>query len=320
MAKEQPPTQTPPPYPGYPAPFVVYPPEEPINWGEHWRMLVKNRKLIGIITAASTLIALLIAFLLPPIYRAEVLLAPVSEDKSESLSAIASQYGDLASLAGINLGTSKDKTDVHIAALKSRSLSVQYIKEANLMPVLFARKWDAEKKQWKDNSDVPTDWKAFELWDRNIRRVNQDKRTGLVTLIVEWKDPALAAKWANDFIRHVNTRLRIEAVEEAEKSVAYLEKQLPTTTSVEVQQAIFRLIETQTKKKMVASTRDEYAFTVIDPAVTPERKHRPRRTILVFTGLILGLVGGVILVMITGMRKTGTASDQRAEHESGREK
>jgi uncharacterized protein involved in exopolysaccharide biosynthesis len=320
MAKEQPPAQTPPPYPGYPPPFVVYPPEEPINWGEYWQMLVKNRKLIGIITAASTLIALLIAFLLTPIYRAEVLLAPVSEDKSEGLSAIANQYGDLASLAGINLGPSKDKTAVHIAALKSRSLSVPYIKEANLMPVLFASKWDADKKQWKDNSDVPTDWKAFELWDRNIRRVNQDKRTGLVTLIVEWKDPALAAKWANDFIRHANARLRIEAVEEAEKSIAYLEKQLPTTTSVEVQQAIYRLIETQTKKKMVASTREEYAFATIDPAVTPERKSRPRRTTLVFTGLLLGLVGSVIAVIITGMRKTGTATDQRTDHESGREK
>jgi uncharacterized protein involved in exopolysaccharide biosynthesis len=259
-------------------------------------MLVKNRKLIGIITAASTLIALLIAFLLPPIYRAEVLLAPVSEDKSEGLSAIANQYGDLASLAGINLGTSKDKTDVHIAALKSRSLSVQYIKEANLMPILFASKWDADKKQWKDNSDVPTDWKAFELWDRNIRRVNLDKRTGLVTLIVEWKDPALAAKWANEFIRHVNTRLRIEAVEEAEKSIVYLEKQLPTTSSVEVQQAIFRLIETQTKKKMVASTREEYAFTTIDPAVKPERKVKPRRGEMVFGGFVLGLIIAGLIV------------------------
>ena len=55
MTKQQPPSQTPPPYPGYPPPYVVYPPEEPINWGEYWRLIVKNRKLIGIITAASTL-------------------------------------------------------------------------------------------------------------------------------------------------------------------------------------------------------------------------------------------------------------------------
>jgi capsular polysaccharide biosynthesis protein len=321
MAKEQPPMQTPPPpYPGYPPPYVVYPPEEPINWSEYWRVIVKNRKLIGIITATSTLIALLIAFLLPPIYRAEVLLAPVSQDKSEGLSAIASQYGDLAALAGINLGSGKDKTAEYIAALKSRALSVSYIKSENLMPVLFASKWDGEKKQWKDSTEAPTEWKAFKLWDENIRRVNLDKRTGLVTLIIEWKDPALAAKWANDFTRHVNTRLRTEAVEEAERNIAYLEKQLPTTNSVEVQQAIYRLIETQTKKKMVASTREEYAFTSIDPAVTPERKHRPRRTILVITGLLLGLVGSVIAAIVVNRRKIDVATDQRTNNGTGRAK
>jgi len=295
MAKEQPPTQTPPPYPGYPGPFLVYPPEEPIDWSEYWRVLVKNRKLIGIITAVSTLTALLLAFLLPPVYRAEVLLAPVTQDKSEGLSAIANQYGDLAALAGINLGPSKDKTSEYIAALKSRSLSVSYIKEANLMPILFASKWDAVKKQWNDSANAPTEWKAFELWDKDIRRVNLDKRTGLVTLIVEWKDPALAAKWANDFTRHVNTRLRTEAVEEAEKSIAYLEKQLPKISSVEVQQAIYRLIETQTKKKMVASTRDEYAFTTIDPAVPPEKRAWPKRLLFVLVGVALGLSFALIV-------------------------
>lgn len=299
MAKEQPPTQTPPPYPGYPAPFVVYPPEEPIHWGEYWRMLVKNRKLIGIITAASTLIALLIAFLLPPVYRAEVLLAPVSEDKSEGLSAISNQFGDIAALAGINIGPGKDKTAEYIAALKSRSLSVDFIKEENLMPVLFARKWDAEKKQWNDNADIPTDWKAFELWDRNIRQANLDKRTGLVTLIIEWKDASLAGKWANGLVKHVNARLRTEADREAEKSIAYLEKQLPVTSSVEVQQAIYRLIEAQTKQRMIANSREEYALRIIDPAVTPGEKIRPRRVEIVFTGLI---IGSLIAVFVTYLR------------------
>ena len=299
MAKEQPPTQTPPPpYPGYPAPFVVYPPEEPINWGEYWRMLVKNRKLIGIITAASTLIALLIAFLLTPIYRAEVLLAPVSEDKNEGLSAMANQYGDLASLAGINLGTSKDKTDVHIAALKSRSLSVQYIKEANLMPALFARKWDAEKKQWKDNSDIPTDWEAFEKFDKEIRFVNVDRRTGLVILAIEWKDPEKAAQWANQLLQTVNAGLREDAIQDADKSIKYLEKQTAVTGSVEVQQAIYKLIETQTKKKMIASTKDEYAFKVIDSAVSPEKPIRPRILLIIVLGFVAGLIVGIAIVLL----------------------
>jgi len=252
-------------------------------------VLVKNRKLIGIITAVSTLTALLLAFLLPPVYRAEVLLAPVTQDKSEGLSAIASQYGDLAALAGINLGPGKDKTSEYIAALKSRSLSVSFINDENLKPVLFPRDWDNENKKWKDSTRIPTDWDAFKVFDEDIRTVRNDRKTGLVTLEIEWKDAALAAKWANSLVRRVNARLRNEAIEEAENSIGFLEKQLQLTSAVEIQQAIYRLIEGQTKKKMVASTREEYAFTVIDPAVPPEEKARPRILFIVLSGVIVGI-------------------------------
>jgi uncharacterized protein involved in exopolysaccharide biosynthesis len=97
----------------------------------------------------------------------------------------------------------------------------------------------------------------------------------------------------------VNTRLRTEAIEDAEKSIAYLGKQLPTTTSVEVQQAIYRLIETQTKQRMIANTREEYALRVIDPAVAPGERIRPRRVEVVFAGLI---VGSIIAVFAAYLR------------------
>jgi len=307
MAKEEPPTQTPPPpYPGYPVPLVVYPPEQPINWSEYWRVIVKNRKLIGIITAASTLIALLIAFLLPPVYRAEVLLAPVSEDKSEGLSAIANQYGDLAALAGINLASSKDKTAEYIATLKSRALSVAFIKEENLMPILFARKWDAAKKQWRSGDAAPTAWEAYKLWDDDIRSVNVDRKSGLVTLAIEWKDPALAASWANDLVKKANNKLRTEAVEDAEKSVAYLKRQLDHTSSVEIQQAIYRLIETQTKKKMIANTKEEYAFTIIDPAVRAEKPRSPKKLTMTLVGALLGLSGVVAYVLMRNTKRSSS--------------
>jgi uncharacterized protein involved in exopolysaccharide biosynthesis len=283
----------------------MYPPEEPIDWAGYWRVLVEQKKLIGIITAATTLIALVIAFVLPPVYRAEVLLAPVSEEKSEGLGALTGQFGDLAALAGVNLGTRKDKTAEYVAALKSRALSVSYIKEANLMPILFASKWSSEKKQWKDSNNPPTEWDAFKLWDEDIRRVNFDRRAGLVTLMIEWTDPALAAKWANELVMQVNKQLRTEAVEEAQKSVAYLEKQLSLTSSVEVQQAIYRLMEAQTKKQMVASTREEYAFQTIDPAVPPQEKASPKRALIVITALMLGLALGSVAAWSMRLHRHG---------------
>jgi len=95
-------------------------------------------------------------------------------------------------------------------------------KEANVLPVLFPREWDAEKKAWKDKDDAPTDWEAYEEFDRDIRFVSVDRKTGLVTLMIEWKDPIRAAQWANKFVNMANTRLRTEAVEDAEKSIVTL--------------------------------------------------------------------------------------------------
>jgi len=283
--------------------------EEPINWREHWKVLVEHRKLIGIITATSTILALLTAFIIAPIYRAEVLLAPVLEEKVGTLGSLTGQFGDLAALAGVSLGSSKDKSAEAIAALKSRSLATAFFKEEHVLPVLFPREWDVDKKAWKDKNDAPTEWEAFEEFDEDIRFISVDRKTGLVTLMIEWKDPIRAAQWANKLVNMVNSRLRAEAIEDAEKSIGYLEKQLMVSGEVEIQQSIYRLIEAQTKKRMIANTREEYAFKVIDPAVEPEKKVRPKRVLIVLFGLMLGAMAGVItafmLVRIATLRTAG---------------
>jgi uncharacterized protein involved in exopolysaccharide biosynthesis len=309
---KEPPVSSSPPYPGYP-PYVVYP-EEAIDWRAYWTVMIQHRKLIGFMTGVSTILALLIAFLLTPIYRAEVLLAPVSDENTGGLGTLVGQFGDLAALAGTNLGTGKDKTAEYVAALKSRVVTTDFINQENLKPALFPRKWDTEGKKWKDPDDVPTDWEAFELFDRGIRFVQLDRKTGLVTLAIEWKDPVLAAKWANDLVKRLNDQLRTDAVKEAENSIGFLQKELARTGTVELQQAIYRLIEVQTKKEMVARTRQDYAFKVVDPAVSPERKVRPKRLLITVLGFMVGLMLAVSVVFIrnaTNTRRVQTDSPRR---------
>ena len=297
MTKDQPPPS--PPYVGYP----MYHPEAPIDWSRHRQTVLQNRKFIVYVTVASALFATAIAFLLTPTYRAETLLAPVTEEKGEGLRTLAGQFGDLAAIAGINIGPAKDRTAEYIAALKSRSLFVTFAREHSLIPVLFAGKWDAQNKRWRDGADAPTESEAFDVWDKEIRWIAQDKRTGLVTVAIEWTDPVLAAKWANDLVKHVNARLRAGAVDEADKSIDYLQRQLPSTNSVEMQQALYRLIEAQAKKKLIATTREEYAFTMIDPAVTPEKRHAPKRTRIVVLGIFLGLFAGIAIAHVVSSRE-----------------
>lgn len=288
-----------PPYPPYP-----YPPyqseEAEINLLDLWRVLVRYKVMTISIALFTTVAVAAASFLMTPIYRAEALLAPVSDSQQNSMSAIASQFGGLASLAGINLGSGGSNTDQVLASLSSRSFIGDFIADKNLMQVLFADKWDARTKTWKVESpdDVPTALDAYRLFNEDVLKVDADKKTGLVTLAIEWQNPRQAALWANELVDRINRHEKQFAIKDAEKSITYLKKQLAKTSVVEMRQAIYQLMEAETKKIMLANVRDQYAFKVIDPAVVPEKKIKPKRALIAVLGLMLGLLVSILCALL----------------------
>ena len=46
---------------------------------------------------------------------------------------------------------------------------------------------------------------------------------------------------------------------------------------------------------MLANVTDEFAFKVLDPAVVPEKKDKPRRRMIVLIGGMLGLGLGIVV-------------------------
>lgn len=279
----------PPGLPGAPA-YVFYRGADSLNLLECARLFYRERRLMAVTVGTVAAISVLASLLMTPVYRAEVLLAPVPTDGNEATSTLMGQLGGIAALVGGSVANSKDRTAESVATLRSRSLASDFIRELNLKPVLFPAKWDADQQKWRDPDEVPTDFDAYDLFDKNIRTVNLDRRTGLVSVTMEWRDPALAASWANRLVTAVNLRRRNEAIHEAQQTIKYLEQQLPRTSSVEIQQSIYRLIETQLKTIALANAREEYAFRVIDPAAVPERRVWPKRSLIVALGIVFGLL------------------------------
>ena len=97
------------------------PHDDEIDLRELFRTLWAGKWLIGGISFSALVIAVVVALLLPNIYRAEALLAPNQNEGAGGLSALAAQYGGLATLAGINLPEgSADKTALGLEIIKSR--------------------------------------------------------------------------------------------------------------------------------------------------------------------------------------------------------
>lgn len=289
----------------YPAPVVS---DDEIDLRELWRVVMNYKWLILAITLVTTSLATAAAFLMTPIYRVEVLLAPVAEEKGGALSSLAGEFGGLAALAGVNISSGGSGKYETIAFLQSRAFAETFIRENNLFTVFFEKKWNPENKTWKvDNPDaIPTMGQAFSLFDNKIRFVSEDKKTGLVTLAIEWRDRELAAQWAADLVQRINQTMRERVIAEAEKSLHFLHQELQKTSVVEVQQSIYKLIEGQTKTMMLANVREEYAFKVIDPPTVPDESQfaKPKRPLFIVVGFIFGgMLGLFVVFTYTAFRK-----------------
>jgi len=271
--------------------------EEGVGLLEIWLILMRFRVMILSVILVCTLASTLFALLMTPVYRAEIQIAPVSEkDSNNRFAAQLGEFGGLAALTGINMEQGSKKNE-SIATLRSRKFTEQFIKDEKLLPVLFHNQWDAENQRWDeiDPEDVPTLEDAWKLFNKRVRRISEDRTTGLVVLSVEWEDPQEAARWANELVLRVNAMLREKAARESEKAIGYLREQLGKTSVVELREVVNRLIESEMKEIIIANITEEYAFRVIDPAVVPEEPFRPVVPLMIVLGAILGAILSVIL-------------------------
>jgi uncharacterized protein involved in exopolysaccharide biosynthesis len=258
-----------------------------------------SRLILAVLVVVCTAGAAIASFVVDQQFEAKILLSPVSDQSSRSglgaaVGSAMSQLGGLSALTGLGLSANEAKAET-IATLQSEALTERYIDANKLLPVLYPRKWDSERQRWKsdDPDSRPTLWKANQYFDKNVRTVETNGKTGLVTMTIRWKDPRLAAAWANDMVKLTNQYMRDRTIQETTRNIAYLEEQASKSTVVEIRNGIYQLMESEIKKQMLARGSDEYALKVIDPATIPERRSFPQRKLWTLAGFALGLVLGL---------------------------
>lgn len=250
-----------------------------------------------------------IAALTTPVYRGTTIMVPAYNERgslSGAIGAAAGQLGGLASLVGLGVNSQDAATEEALAVFRSRRFIERFIQDHELLPLLFPKRWDAQARTWRSGKEPSMAKGAKEFSDR-IAHIDEEKKTGLVTLYVDWTDRELAAAWANELVSRLNEEMRGRAIDQATASLEFLDKELATTTTFETRQAINRLIESQIKQRMLSSVSREYAFRVVDPALPADRtdRVRPKPAILVIIGLLLGFIVAFATIFVrASVRRT----------------
>jgi len=222
----------------------------------------------------------------------------------------------LASIAGINLSEgATDPTMVAIETLKSRRFIKTFIDNHQLLvPLMAADGWEATTdalsidngiydigtQEWLRNVSAPlkpkpSDIEAYEFFIEDVLSVSQDKKSGLVTIGIEFYSPTLAKQWVDWLVTDINDYMRAKDLNSAERTISYLSEQLESTSIADMQTIFYQLIEEQTKTIMLANVRQHYVLEVIDPAVVPEEETKPKRAMIC---VLITLLGGFLSVLI----------------------
>lgn len=263
-------------------------------------IIKRGRWIIVPVTLMTTLVAGVAAWVMPKTYESGIVISPTSETTGQmSGSGGLSQFAGIASLVGLSTGSDSKKSE-SLAILQSDALTEKYIKDNNLLPILFASKWDSTANKWRttDPSKIPTLWKANEFFRDKVRTVTTNPKSGIVTLKITWRDPDLAAKWANELVASANDYLRLNAIALSERNIAYLGQEAVKTDVVGVKQAIYEILQSEISKEMLARGNEEYAFRILDRALPPERAASPRKMLWLAGGFFAGLALSVLLVLM----------------------
>jgi len=277
--------------------------EDEIDLLELIRTLLQAWKTIVGITILCTGLAVAYALYLPNIYKAETTLAPAQEDESGARSLL-DKFGGLVAIAGVQEKDTSFMIRVY-GTLNSSQFIRTFITKFNLLPLLFYDQWDESNDTWllNEKSEVPTLVDARELFQSKLS-IDEDKKTGLTSISFEWHQPNLATNWVNNLVKELNQAIRQRAIDDSNKKVGFLEKELAKTSLEDMRKVLYSLLESEKQKAMLANVNEDYAFEVIDPATVSKVPEKPKRKLIVALGVVCGGFLGIFAVFFAQfMRK-----------------
>jgi len=281
-------------------------------------VLWAGKKIIISVAGLFSIIALIIALTIPNQYQSTAVVSPAQNGNSSMLGNMASQFGGLASLAGIKVaGSEGSETQAAMEILQSWSFVEQFVTNNNFEAQVFAAEgWNRETNELRYDSDLfdsqesrwvrtppanktiePTSWELYKQFSEYLI-VTTDSNTGMISISVEYYSPVLAKQWVDLYVTTINDYMRTRKLEQVNSNIEYLEAQIEKTAITGMKEVFYQIIEEQIKNKMLAEASPEYAFVTISPAMVPEEKSTPKRGLIFILAVLLGAMVSIFAVLI----------------------
>ena len=307
--------------------YEPYPPEDEISLLELVNVLLRRRRVVFGLPLAAAFLTAAISLVLPPTYTASTAFVP----ESRSQGRVPAGLAGLAGQFGVSLGGEASQSPQFYAeVVKSRELADRVLltrfpdPRGEHNPADSATLLQILRVDGDDLANSLHDGRKA-LADRVSVRV--DNQTNIVTLSVDSRYPALAAEVANRFVLYLNEfnaqtrqsqarerrRFVEDQVTDAERDLRAAEEDLKTfyernrswqqspqlvfeegrlRRQVEIRQEVYLTLKREYETAKIEEVNDTPVITVVDPAVPPQERSKPKRKLLVVLAFVLsGMVG-----------------------------
>jgi tyrosine-protein kinase Etk/Wzc len=175
-------------------------------------LLVGHKRFIMRFVAASAVLAIIVALLLPVRYEAKILLLPPAQNSSVG-SALLGQLGNMGALGSLAAlasgGILKNPADMYVALLTSRTVEDSLIQRFGLMQEYRKKLLSSARKELEHRTTTLA-----------------GSKDGLIRLTIEDGDPRRAAELANGYVDEFRKLSASLAITEAARRRLFYEHQL----------------------------------------------------------------------------------------------
>ena len=289
-----------------------------VFWGQKF--------VIIFITSLFAILSIVISLSIPNKYTSSSILIAIESSESSSTSNLISRYGGIASLAGVQIPSSggEDRGELALQIIKSKGfLNHLFRIDPTLVQKIFAaKKYDPKSKEiiYDDNifdstrgawvrkvkggkAKRPSYVEVFKEYSE-IMNISKDKRTGFITLNITHISPEFSRYLSQLIINEANNIVRERDLENANKALEYLNKELESTQQSSIKDSMNEIIKSQLEKKMLAFVRNDYLLETIDQPFLPEKKSSPGRSLIVIFSTTLGFFISLLSSIFLHYRRT----------------
>jgi uncharacterized protein involved in exopolysaccharide biosynthesis len=291
--------------------------EDEIDLKELFATIYAGRYFIVVFVFISTLLTLVYVLSKPNVYTVQTVLIPIERKSGASLGGL----GALASMAGVSVGGGEvGPTEAFNALLHDYGSMKWWIEKESLYDVIEQRGskdyifafgsrflYDLFHSESKDKEDKDKETKIFDTFKSltNMISINEDKKSGMITLSVKNSDRILAKNILESLLKEASAYLIQNDLENNKQQLHYYRESLKKVQDLQIRASMASQISALIQNSIMLKSSPYYKVKMLTKPSIPNVKGKtaPKRGLILVVSVITSTILAIFILFFMNFIK-----------------